>query len=512
MITWIFWLSIFVVLVGVALHDLVQTRNPILRNFPVIGHGRSILARLGPKLRQYIVARNDEERPFTRDQRHWVYASSDRTNNYFGFGTDNEMEQTPGYLIIKHSAFPVVDAPMDPPLYPIPCAKVLGEARGRRGMFRPKSIINISAMSYGSLSSAAVVALNRGASLCHCLHNTGEGGVAPHHDHGGELVWQLGTGYFGARTEDGRFDPQRFVETCQKFPIRAIEVKLSQGAKPGHGGILPKSKITSEIAAIRGIPMDRDCVSPAAHREFSNPDQMLDFVERLAELSGLPVGIKSAVGEMDFWRELVHLMVRDDRGVDFVTIDGGEGGTGAAPLAFSDHVALPFKIGMSRVYREFAEIGLHERVVFIGSGRLGFPEQSLLAMAMGCDMINVGRTAMLSIGCIQAQICHTGRCPTGVATQNQWLMHGLDPMDKSARLANYVSVLRKEILELCHACGVTHPAMVTPDHFELVDEFFRTSGIKEVFRLQGIQTTPSGKDCDQVLRLMRGEDGASHHH
>ena len=492
-------------LIAVATHDLVQKKRPILRNFPIIGHGRYFFNDLGPKLRQYIVAGNNEERPFTRDQRHWVSASSNRSNNYFGFGTDNDLEQTSGYLIIKHNPFPIANHVESESQWPIPCAKVVGAARGRPGAFRPESIINISAMSFGSLSAHAVEALNRGAKMVGCLHNTGEGGISPHHDHGADLIWQLGTAYYGARDERGRFHAQRFVENCQRYNVRAVEIKLSQGAKPGHGGILPKSKITPEIAEIRGIPMGQDCVSPASHPEFSSADELLDFVERLAELSGLPIGIKSAVGEMAFWRELVQLMEAGSRGVDYVVIDGGEGGTGAAPLTFADHVALPFKIGMSRVFREFAERGVHENVVFVGSGKLGFPEQALLAMGMGCDWINVARTAMLSVGCIQAQICHTGRCPTGVATQNRWLMHGLDPTDKSARLANYVVTLRKEITELCYACGVVHPALITPDHFELLDDTFHTNSLKETFRLQGIPTSPSATDCETVRKLMQGQ-------
>ncbi len=505
---WLVALGIVVLsLLGIAVHDLFQKKHPVLRNFPIIGHGRYLLEELGPKLRQYIVAGNDEERPFTRDQRNWVYRSADKSNNYFGFGTDNDLEATPGYLIIKQSTFPLADKnPGEKgydPHFQIPCAKVVGRARNRKKQFRPNSIINISAMSYGSLSAPAVEALNKGARICGCLHNTGEGGVSPYHDHGGDLIWQLGTGYFGARGADGRFDEQRFVDTCQRFPsIKAIEIKLSQGAKPGRGGVLPAAKITPEIARIRGIARGQDCLSPACHREFGCADGLLDFAERLAELSGLPVGIKSAVGEMDFWRDLVQLMRNGDRCLDFIVIDGGEGGTGAAPLTFSDHVALPFKIGLARVFREFSETGLQKDIVFIGSGKLGIPHEALLSMALGCDMVNVARTAMMAIGCIQAQICQTGRCPTGVATQNQWLMRGLDPPDKAARLANYITVLRKEILQLCHACGVAHPALITPDHFEILQESFQTSSIKESFRLQGISTKPSKADCQAVVELM----------
>ena len=261
-----------------------------------------------------------------------------------------------------------------------------------------------------------------------------------------------------------------------------IEIKISQGAKPGHGGVLPAAKITSEISEIRGIPLGKDCISPASHTAFRCVDSMLDFVEQLAQESGLPVGIKSAVGQMEFWYDLTALMSDSPgRGVDFVTVDGGEGGPGAAPLVFSDHVALPFKLGLSSVYRVFAEAGLQEKVCFIGSGKLGFPDTALLSFGLGCDMINVGREAMLAIGCIQAQRCHTGHCPTGVATQNRWLMSGLDPTSKSARLANYIVTLRNELLELSRACGVKHPAHVSTDHFEILDECFVARSATECF-------------------------------
>ena len=306
-----------------------------------------------------------------------------------------------------------------------------------------------------------------------CLHNTGEGGVSPHHKHGADLIWQIGTGYFGCRADDGGFDVAKFVDVVQSNPVKAVEVKLSQGAKPGLGGLLPAAKITPEISKIRGIPMGKDCRSPARHSAFSDVDSMLDFVEMLAEKTGVPIGIKSAVGDNGFWVELATQMEATERGVDFIAIDGGEGGTGAAPLVFSDHVALPFKHGIVRVYREFINRGLHKDVVFVGAGKLGFPEQTLLAFALGCDMIAAGREPMLAIGCIQAQLCHSGHCPTGVATQNKWLMRGLDPTDKAARMANYILALRKETLALCRACGKPHPAFVTPDQLEILDGRFR---------------------------------------
>jgi glutamate synthase domain-containing protein 2 len=494
-----------VLVVLVVMYDVTQKRHAILRNYPIIGHFRYWLETIGPELRQYIVAADNEERPFSRDQRRWVYSSAKRENNYFGFGSDNEMELTPNYVIIKHS---VMGAPgkavhtNENPAYSLPCAKVVGGPRGRAKAFRPASVVNISAMSFGSLSGAAVEAINRGCSIAGCLQNTGEGGIAPFHRHGGELIWQLGTGYFGARSPKGAFSLERFLEAVEASPVRAIEIKLSQGAKPGLGGVLPGAKVTPQIAAIRGVPVGETVHSPAAHSEFSNPDEMLDFAEMLAEETGLPIGIKSAVGEHRFWEELANLMSDGQRGVDFITVDGGEGGTGAAPLSFSDHVALPFKMAFSRVYGIFAEAGVHERVVFIGSGKLGFPVSGVLAFALGCDMINVAREAMLAVGCIQAQRCHTGHCPTGVATQNRWLMRGLDPKSKAARLANYVVTLRKELHQLSRACGVVHPGLLSSDHIEILNDHFGSSSVGEVFGYRPEWGFPSPEDRRDIERIM----------
>ncbi len=501
-------LTLGALLVAVVLYDVTQRQHAILRNFPIIGHFRYCLEALGPELRQYIVTDNNEERPFSRDQRRWVYASAKRENNYFGFGSDNEMELQSNYLIIKHAAFPVpAPAPGQhgyDPAYPIPCAKTIGAARDRRLAFRPASVVNVSGMSFGSLSGPAVEALNRGCQLAGCLHNTGEGGISSHHLQGGDLVWQIGAGYFGCRDEQGRFSLERLRETLARAPrVRAIEIKLSQGAKPGLGGVLPMAKITREIADIRGIRQDRDCVSPSTHSAFSDADSLLDFVEQLAAETGLPVGIKSAVGDTSFFEELVRLMRRGDRGIDFLTIDGGEGGTGAAPLVFADHVALPFKLGFSRVQRIFAEGGIAERVVFIGSGKLGFPDAALFAFALGCDLVNVGREALLAIGCIQALRCHTNHCPTGVATQNAWLARGVDPTLKSARLANYILTLRKDLLALSHTCGVTHPSMVSAEHLELVDGRYGSRTVAEVFGYPPGVGMPSAADAESTSRLMR---------
>jgi glutamate synthase domain-containing protein 2 len=492
-------------LAAVAAHDLLQRQHALLRNFPVVGRARKLLETIGPELRQYIVAGNNEERPFTRDQRRWVYASSKKENNYFGFGTDNDIEYTAGYPVIKHRTFGRAIPPSSPAAgheVRLPCAKVLGAARGRASAFRPESVVNISAMSFGSLSANAVEALNRGAALAGCLHNTGEGGLSPYHRKGGELVFQLGTAYFGCRDDDGRFDLARLKDVVASAPVRALEVKLSQGAKPGLGGHLPGEKVSAEIAATRGIREGVDCISPSRHAEFSDVDSMLDWVELLAAETGLPVGIKSAVGDLQFWEELTSLMASTGRGVDFVTIDGGEGGTGAAPLIFTDSVSLPFQLGFSRVYRAFAERGLHEDVVFVGAGKLGLPDNAVVAFALGCDMVNVAREAMLAIGCIQAQKCHTDTCPTGVATQNAWLTRGLDPNLKSVRAANYVKTLRRDLVKVAEACGVEHPGLIRTDDVEVLDGRTASTPLHEVYGYQPDWGLPSAQDRAEIARIM----------
>lgn len=493
------------VIAAFMLYDLLQTRHAILRNFPIVGHFRYWLETVGPELRQYIVTSNNEERPFSRHQRRWIYASSKKENEYFGFGSDRDMEMAGNYTIVKPSTFPY--EVKNPNLwqqnsFPLPCAKILGAYRKRKHAFRPQSIVNISAMSFGSLSGTATEALNRGAARCGSLHNTGEGGISIHHKHGGNLIWQLGSGYFGCRTEEGRFDLQKFKDVVQANPVKAIEVKLSQGAKPGVGGILPASKISKEIAEARGIPRGKDCKSPSLNPEFSSVDGLLDFVEMLADESGLPVGIKAAVGELDFWGELASEIEKGTRSVDFITIDGGEGGTGAAPLVFSDHVALPFKMAFSRVYSEFAKRGLHHKIVFIGSGKLGFPENALIAFALGCDMVNIAREAMLALGCIQAQRCHTNHCPTGVATQSAWLQRGLVPGNKAERVANYISTLRKEVLRVCWSCGVQHPAMLSSTQIEILDSHFGSRTVEQTFGYQPDWSVPNPDDLAAIRQIM----------
>jgi glutamate synthase domain-containing protein 2 len=449
-----FTVSICIVLLFI--YDVVQKKHSIHRNFPVIGHLRNLLEKIGPEMRQYLVANNREELPFSRRHRSWIYASSKLQNNYTGFGSDMDLTQ-PGHVIILNRM--MAEKPKGSKVGELQCLKVVGP--NRRKPFQPKSVVNISGMSYGALSSAAVEAMNIGAKIANCYHNTGEGGFSKFHNNGADVIFQIGTGYFGVCDDLGNFDMNKLSELCEKNPnIKAIEIKLSQGAKPGKGGILPAVKMTKEIAQARGIQMGKAAVSPSTHSQFSNVSELINFIENISDVTGLPVGVKSSVGKMDDWYELAYIMKQTGKGPDFITIDGGEGGTGAAPASFTDHVSLPFNEAFTAVYKVFKTSHLEDKVVFVGSGKLGLPANAIKAFSMGCDMINVGREAMMSIGCIQAQTCHTNMCPSGVATQNKWLQRGLDSNLKSVRCANYLSQLRKEIHEMSLSCGYQHPTEI----------------------------------------------------
>jgi len=465
------WTWFFLFLVLVAVWDIfIQKRHTIKHNFPIVGHLRYWLESIGPEMRQYFVSNNREELPFNRIERGWIYASAKKENNYEGFGTDRDITAHQ-YVFIKNRmmAFGVPQEhpnAVDPSF--VPCAKVIGQFNNRKRPFRPSSIVNVSAMSFGSLSAAAVEAMNRGVKKAGAYHNTGEGGLSPYHKQGGDVIFHFGTGYFGVRTPDGNFSMEKMKKLVEENPcIKAIEIKLSQGAKPGKGGVLPGAKITPELAEIRGVEVGKDVLSPATHKAFSNVTELMELIEAIATETGLPVGIKGAIGKLDQWEELADMMLKTGKGPDFITVDGGEGGTGAAPPSFADHVSLPWVYGFSSLYRMFLDRKLTERIVFIGSGRLGFPAKAAMAFAMGVDCINVAREAMMSIGCIQAQVCHTNRCPTGIATQNKWLQKGIDVPLKSDRLAQYFKTFRKEFLEITHAAGYEHPCQFTMDDVQV---------------------------------------------
>jgi glutamate synthase domain-containing protein 2 len=453
------------------IHDKWFSTDNIIRNYPVFGHFRYLLIEMGPKLRQYIIADNNEELPFNRDERDWIYRSANGENNYFGFGTDDQILQI-GYPIIKHSVFPYGETSFTggahDTMLDVPSDRTLGETHSRPKAWRPTSIVNISAMSFGALGAHAIEALNRGAKLAGCYHNTGEGGISPYHRMGADLIYQIGTGYFGCRDLEGRFSMEKLQETLSSAPgVRGIEVKLSQGAKPGKGGVLPGHKVTEEIAKIRGVRAGEDCISPNSHRAFSDIPGLIRFVEEIARVTGLPVGIKSAVGHSHFWTNLAQAMKSSNQGPDWITIDGGEGGTGAAPLVFSDHVSLPFRVAFPRVYRAFLQEDMADRVTWIASAKLGFPDRAIVAICLGADLINIARESMLSIGCIQAQKCHTGHCPTGVATHDEGLQYGLVPAVQAQRFARYLKSFRNELVAITHACGYEHPSEFTGEDVEI---------------------------------------------
>ncbi len=458
-ISW--WVWLLVILLVVAIRDIfIQKSHTISHNYPIVGHLRYWLESIGPEMRQYFVANNREELPFNRIERGWIYASAKKENNYEGFGTDRDI-YAHQHIFVKNQMM----AFQPPEAHPnnhhkdfIPCAKVMGAYNKRKKPYRPASVINVSAMSFGSLSAAAVEAMNKGVAKANAYHNTGEGGLSSYHKQGGDVIFHFGTGYFGVRSADGNLSIEKLVQLVQDNPcIKAIEIKLSQGAKPGKGGVLPGAKITQEIAEIRGVEVGKDVLSPATHKAFSNVHELMQLIETIAEATGLPVGLKGAIGKLNQWEELADIMVETGKGPDFITVDGGEGGTGAAPPSFADHVSLPWVYGFSALYKVFQKRNLTHRIVFVGSGKLGFPAKAAMAFAMGVDCINVAREAMMSIGCIQAQVCHTNKCPAGIATQSKWRQSGINVPLKSERLAQYFKTFRKEFIEITHAAGYEHP-------------------------------------------------------
>ncbi len=439
------WLGL--VLRGLA--DLRQPHHAILRNYPLLGHLRYTLESLRPELRQYFVESDDEMNPISREFRAVVYQRAKNAVDTMPFGTRKEI-YAPGYEWIGHALTPRIVEP--------------GTSRVRFGgseCSQPydASILNVSAMSFGSLSSNAILALNTGAKLGGFAHNTGEGGLSPYHlEPGGDLVWQIGTGYFGCRTEAGGFDAELFAERARTKQVRMIELKLSQGAKPGHGGILPAAKITREIAEIRNVPMGQDVLSPPAHSAFEGPHGLLDFVARLRELAnGKPVGFKLCVGNPVEFLMLVHAMLETGLCPDFITVDGGEGGTGAAPVEFSNSVGMPLDDGLTFVDDALRGAGLRKRLRLISAGRIMTGFHVVRQLALGADTCNSARAMMFALGCIQALKCNTNSCPTGVATQEERLVRGLVVSEKGRRVYQYQHATVEAAMELVGVAGLSSP-------------------------------------------------------
>jgi glutamate synthase domain-containing protein 2 len=450
-----------VVLVGLAPFallgtlDLVQTKSTLRRNYPLLAHFRYGLEAIGPEMRQYFIEADTAETPFSRQERALAYQRAKSVLDTRPFGSLQNIYGT-DYEWINHS--------LQPSEYMSHDFRVLvGEGRAQA---YSASVFNISAMSFGSLSANAIRALNKGARMGNFSHDTGEGSISPYHrEAGGDLVWEIASGYFGCRNEDGSFSEEKFAAAAVDPQVRMIEVKLSQGAKPGHGGVLPAAKVSAEIAATRGVPMGVDCVSPARHSTFDTPKGLLQFVDRLRTLSGgKPTGFKLAIGHPWEWFGIAKAMHETGVVPDFIVVDGAEGGTGAAPAEFIDHVGVPMHEALMLVHNTLVGLGLRERIRVAAAGKIISGFDIARTMAMGADWCNAGRGYMFALGCIQAQSCHTDRCPTGVATQDPKRWKGLDVPDKATRVHNFHENTLKALRDLICAAGLRHPGELGPEH------------------------------------------------
>ena len=457
---------VFMFLVGLGWRDTRQRRHSVLRNYPVIGHLRFLLEFIRPEMRQYFIESDREAAPFSRQQRSLVYQRAKGAADKRPFGTQRDVAEI-GYEWINHSLAPTALASHDFRVT-IGGGEGGGEAGNGSGCTQPysASVFNISAMSFGALSANAILALNGGAAKGHFAHDTGEGSISQHHRvHGGDLIWEIGSGYFGCRNDDGSFSDARFAENACDPQVKMIEIKLSQGAKPGHGGVLPGPKVTPEIAVARGVPVGVDCVSPASHSAFSTPAEMMHFIARLRRLSGgKPTGFKLCIGHPWEWFALAKAMLETGILPDFIVVDGGEGGTGAAPLEFTDHVGAPMQEGLLLVHNTLNGLNLRHRIRIGCAGKIVSAFDIARAMALGADWCNSARGFMFALGCLQAQTCHTGHCPTGVATQDPQRQRALVVPDKAERVWRFHQNTLKALQELVQACGLDHPNQINASH------------------------------------------------
>ena len=446
--------------------DLLQKRQAVRRNFPLLGNFRYLFERIRPEINQYFVESNTDGAPFNRDTRSLVYQRSKLEPDTLPFGTRLDVNQV-GYEWVNHSLAPTHIDPTS-----------LRITVGGPQCTKPysASIFNISAMSYGSLSKNAILALNGGAKKGDFAHDTGEGGISPYHlEPGGDLIWEVGTGYFSARTLDGKFSPEKFKEKAQLPQVKMTELKLSQGAKPGHGGILPAAKVTQEIANIRGVPLGKDVLSPPSHSAFSTPIGLLEFLQQMRELSGgKPVGFKLCIGKRREFLAICKAMKTTGIVPDFITVDGGEGGTGAAPLEFSNSVGAPLRESLIFVHNALVGFGVRKQVKVLCAGRIVTGFDVVSRLATGADGCNSARAMMMALGCIQALRCNTNECPTGVATQNPSLVVGLDVNHKTTRVANFHRETLKTVAEMVGAMGVSHTSDLRPWHL------MKRTGLSEI--------------------------------
>lgn len=451
---WLFVIILPIFILGVL--DLSQKKQSIRRNFPVIGHFRYLFEAIRPEIQQYFVENNSDGTPFSREDRSIIYQRSKGALDTLPFGTQHNVYSA-GYEWINHSIAP------KPFLHEDPRVKIGGPLCKKPYL---ASHLNVSAMSYGSLSKNAILALNKGAKLGGFYHNTGEGGLTPYHkEAGGDLCWQIGTGYFSCRGKDGKFDSERFRQNAILDQVKMIEIKLSQGAKPGHGGILPAAKVTKEISEIRGVEIGVDVLSPPNHSAFSTPLELVEFIQKLRDLSGgKPIGFKLCVGKRREFFSVVKAMLKTGITPDFITIDGGEGGTGAAPLEFSNSIGTPLNDALIFVHNALVGANLRDKIKLIVSGKITTGFNIASKIALGADLCNSARGMLFSLGCIQALRCNSNHCPTGVATQNPALVAGLDVTDKSQRVFRFHKETIRSFLEVIASAGITHPSELRPWH------------------------------------------------
>ena len=450
---WWVLVAVLLLLLAVGCYDLVQKKHSILRNYPVLGHMRFLMEDIRPELQQYFIERNYDGRPFDRNTRSSIYQRAKGLKEEQPFGTERDVNE-PGYEYLVHSTKPV-DVPDAEPRVTI----------GGPHCTQPYSmaLMNVSAMSFGALSANAITALNSGARLGGFAHDTGEGGLSTYHRQGGDLVWEIGSGYFGARTEDGDFDPARFRDTSADDQVKMVSLKLSQGAKPGIGGVLPGAKVTREIADARGVPAGEKCVSPAYHRVFSTPRELVLFVARMRELAGgKPAGFKLCLGSRIDFLAICKAMLAEGVTPDFIVVDGGEGGTGAAPLEYEDHIGTPLTEGLMTVHNALVGVGLRDRVKVGASGKVATGIDIVKRMVQGADYTNSARAMMMAVGCIQAQTCHTNTCPVGVATQDPKRMRALDVGDKTQRVFHYQRQTVAQAGQVLASMGLTGADQLRP--------------------------------------------------
>ncbi len=449
----IWFLYIAIPILCLWLHDILQSKRAILRNFPVLGHFRYLLESIRPEIRQYFIAGPLEERPFNRQMREVIYRRSKGERETVPFGTEQNITAV-GYEWILHSMIPKSPKEIEPRM-------MVGGPKCKQTYHASR--LNISAMSFGSLSHNAIEALNLGAKIGGFYHNTGEGGISYSHLLGGDVVWQIGTGYFGCRNENGQFDAKKFVQNAKKSSVKMIEIKLSQGAKPAHGGILPAAKITPEIASIRGVPMGEDVLSPITHSAFANPLELMDFIQELRDLSeGKPVGLKLCLGRRTEWMAIVKAMLETNIMPDFITVDGAEGGTGAAPMEYSNHIGVPLVDALIFIHNSLVGAGIREHICIIASGKVVTGFDMITKLALGADMCNSARAMMMALGCIQSQQCNANTCPTGVATSDRRLAKGLVVSEKKHRVESFHERTMDVFLELIGAMGLDNPSQLRP--------------------------------------------------